>query len=43
MQNIRVKQGKPLTGKQEQRDFDQKDYYGLWTDEIYSQVLPGNT
>ena len=32
LQNIR---DKPLPGKQGQRDFDQKDYYGLWTDEIY--------
>ena len=29
---------KPLTDKQGQRDFDQKDYYGLWTDE-YRQEL----
>ena len=28
LQTIRGKQGKPLTGKQGQRNFDQKDYYG---------------
>ena len=33
---------KLLTGKQGQRDFDQKDYYELWTDEIF-QLLPGTT
>ena len=43
MQTIGGKQGKPLTGKQGQRDFDQKDYHGFWTDEIYSQVLQGIT
>ena len=29
MQTIRGKQGKPFTGNQGQRDFDQKDYYEL--------------
>ena len=29
LQTLRGKQGKPLTGKQGQRDFDQKDIYGL--------------
>jgi len=28
LQTIRGRQGKPLTGKQGQRDFDQKDYFG---------------
>ena len=32
LQTIRGKQ--PLTGKQGQSDFNQKDYYGLWTNEI---------
>ena len=42
LQTKRGKQSKPLTGKQGQRDY-QKDYHGLWTDEIYSQVLQGTT
>ena len=29
LQTLRGKQGKPHTGKQGQRDFDQKDIYGL--------------
>ena len=33
---------KPVTGKQGQRDFNQKDYYELWTDEIF-QLLSGTT
>ena len=33
---------KPLTGKQGQRYFNYKDYYELWTDEIF-QLLPGTT
>ena len=43
LKTIRGKRDKFLTGKQGQRDLDQKDYYGLWTDEIYSQVLSGTT
>ena len=33
---------KPFTCKQGQRDFDLKDYYELWTNEIF-QLLPGTT
>ena len=40
LQTIRGKQGKSLTGKQGQRDFDQKDYYGQTK---YSQLLTGTT